>query len=160
MPFSQKVEVPDDWLVYGNPWEKARPEYTIEVSFYGNVETDSDGKKRWVNTVPVLAMPYDSPIPGYGNNVVNTMRLWSAMSPKSFDLKYCEIKNVYFRKSIASIPVLSVNEGGYINAVLSRNEAENISRVLYPNDNFFTGKELRLKQEYFLCSATLKDIIR
>jgi len=137
----EQVEVPDDWLVYGNPWEKARPEYTIEVSFYGNVETDSDGKKRWVNTVPVLAMPYDSPIPGYGNNVVNTMRLWSAMSPKSFDLKY-------------------FNEGGYINAVLSRNEAENISRVLYPNDNFFTGKELRLKQEYFLCSATLKDIIR
>ena len=90
------MEVPDDWLVYGNPWEKARPEYTIEVSFYGNVETDSDGKKRWVNTVPVLAMPYDSPIPGYGNNVVNTMRLWSAMSPKSFDLKYCEIKNIIF----------------------------------------------------------------
>lgn len=84
------MEVPDDWLVYGNPWEKARPEYTIEVNFYGNVETDPNGKKRWVNSVPVLAMPYDSPIPGYGNNVVNTMRLWSAMSPKSFDLKYCE----------------------------------------------------------------------
>ena len=105
------MEVPDDWLVYGNPWEKARPEYTIEVSFYGNVETDSDGKKRWVNTVPVLAMPYDSPIPGYGNNVVNTMRLWSAMSPKSFDLKYCEIKDIYFRKSITSIPVLFSQRG-------------------------------------------------
>ena len=86
------MEVPDDWLVYGNPWEKARPEYTLEVNFYGNVETDPNGKKRWVNTVPVLAMPYDSPIPGYGNNVVNTMRLWSAMSPKSFDLKYCEFQ--------------------------------------------------------------------
>ena len=86
----EQVEVPDDWLVYGNPWEKARPEYTIEVNFYGSVETDTDSRKRWVNSVPVLAMPYDSPIPGYGNNVVNTMRLWSAMSPKSFDLKYCE----------------------------------------------------------------------
>jgi starch phosphorylase len=94
--FTQKIvdgeqkEVPDDWLVYGNPWEKARPEYVIEVPLYGNVEEGKDGRKQWVNTNPVLAMPYDSPIPGYGNNVVNTMRLWSAMSPKSFDLKYCK----------------------------------------------------------------------
>lgn len=89
----------------------------------------------------VFAMPYDNPIPGYGNNVVNTLRLWSAKSPIDFDLKY-------------------FNDGDYIQAVLDRNLAENITRVLYPNDNFFEGKELRLKQEYFLCAATLQDIIR
>ena len=86
-------------------------------------------------------MPYDSPIPGFGNNVVNTLRLWSAMSPCSFNLGF-------------------FNDGDYIEAVLEKNLAENISRVLYPNDNNFGGKELRLKQEYFLCAATLKDIFR
>lgn len=86
-------------------------------------------------------MPYDNPVPGYGNNVVNTLRLWSAKSPVDFDLKY-------------------FNDGDYIQAVLDRNIAENITRVLYPNDNFFEGKELRLKQEYFLCAATLQDVIR
>ncbi|XP_063240944.1 glycogen phosphorylase [Bacillus rossius redtenbacheri] len=144
--FSQKIqngeqaEEPDDWLRYGNPWEKARPEYMIPVNFYGHVEDSPQGKK-WVNTQVVFAMPYDNPIPGYGNNVVNTLRLWSAKSPVQFDLKF-------------------FNDGDYIQAVLDRNLAENISRVLYPNDNFFEGKELRLKQEYFMCAATLQDIIR
>ncbi|PSN48072.1 Glycogen phosphorylase [Blattella germanica] len=124
--FAQKIkngeqtEEPDDWLRFGNPWEKARPEYMLPV---------------------VFAMPYDSPIPGYGNNVVNTLRLWSAKSPVEFNLKF-------------------FNDGDYIQAVIDRNIAENISRVLYPNDNFFEGKELRLKQEYFMCAATLQDIIR
>ena len=144
--FSQKiadgeqVEEPDDWLRFGNPWEKARPEYLLPVNFYGRVENAESGAK-WVDTQTVLAMPYDSPVPGYGNNVVNTMRLWSAKSPNNFNLKF-------------------FNNGDYIQAVCDRNVAENITRVLYPNDNFFEGRELRLKQEYFMVSATLQDIIR
>jgi len=137
----EQVEEPDDWLRYGNPWEKARPEYMIPVYFYGRVEDKPGGGRRWVDKQVVLALPYDSPIPGYGNNVVNTMRLWSAKSPTTFNLKV-------------------FNTGDYIQAVLDRNIAENISRVLYPNDNFFEGKELRLKQEYFLCAATLNDVVR
>uniref|UniRef100_A0A3Q2R2A0 Alpha-1,4 glucan phosphorylase n=1 Tax=Fundulus heteroclitus TaxID=8078 RepID=A0A3Q2R2A0_FUNHE len=94
-----------------------------------------------VLTQVVLALPYDTPVPGYRNNIVNTMRLWSAKAPCEFNLK-------------------DFNVGDYIQAVLDRNLAENISRVLYPNDNFFEGKELRLKQEYFVVAATLQDIIR
>jgi len=145
--FNQKIkdgcqaEEPDDWLRYGNPWEKARPEYTVPVHFYGKVVFTPEGGRKWVNTEVVLAMPYDNPIPGYGNNVCNTLRLWSAKSPLSFNLKV-------------------FNTGDYIQSVLDRNVAENISRVLYPNDNVFEGKELRLKQEYFLCAATLNDVVR
>uniref|UniRef100_A0A672JA15 Alpha-1,4 glucan phosphorylase n=1 Tax=Salarias fasciatus TaxID=181472 RepID=A0A672JA15_SALFA len=135
-----KVEEADDWLRHGNPWEKARPEYMLPVHFYGRVEETKDGPK-WVDTQVVLAMPYDTPIPGYMNNTVNTMRLWSARAPNDFNLR-------------------DFNVGDYIQAVLDRNLAENISRVLYPNDNFFEGKELRLKQEYFVVAATLQDIIR
>jgi len=137
----EQCEEPDDWLRYGNPWEKARPEYTVPVHFYGNVVYTAEGGRKWVNTEVVLAMPYDNPIPGYGNNVCNTLRLWSAKSPLSFNLKV-------------------FNTGDYIQSVLDRNIAENISRVLYPNDNMFEGKELRLKQEYFLCAATLNDVVR
>jgi len=136
-----QCEEPDDWLRYGNPWEKARPEYTVPVHFYGNVVYTAEGGRKWVNTEVVLAMPYDNPIPGYGNNICNTLRLWSAKSPLSFNLKV-------------------FNTGDYIQSVLDRNIAENISRVLYPNDNMFEGKELRLKQEYFLCAATLNDVVR
>uniref|UniRef100_A0A4W5MUN4 Alpha-1,4 glucan phosphorylase n=1 Tax=Hucho hucho TaxID=62062 RepID=A0A4W5MUN4_9TELE len=135
-----QVEEADDWLRYGNPWEKARPEYMRPVHFYGRVEHTPEGVK-WVDTQVVLALPYDTPVPGYRNNVVNTMRLWSAKAPCDFNLK-------------------DFNVGGYIQAVLDRNLAENISRVLYPNDNFFEGKELRLKQEYFVVAATLQDIVR
>ncbi|CAG0886559.1 unnamed protein product [Cyprideis torosa] len=135
-----KVEVPDDWLRFGNPWEKSRPEFTIPVSFYGRVIPSEKGRK-WVDTQIVFAMPYDNPIPGYKNNVVNSLRLWSAKSPVSFNLRF-------------------FNDGEYIQAVLDRTYAENISRVLYPNDNFFEGKELRLKQEYFMVAATLQDIVR
>ncbi|KAJ8418340.1 hypothetical protein AAFF_G00140490 [Aldrovandia affinis] len=135
-----QVEEADDWLRYGNPWEKARPEYMIPVHFYGHVQHSSEGAK-WVDTQVVLAMPYDTPVPGYKNNTVNTMRLWSAKAPNDFNLQ-------------------EFNVGDYIEAVLDRNLAENISRVLYPNDNFFEGKELRLKQEYFVVAATLQDIIR
>uniref|UniRef100_A0A6Q2Z8B9 Alpha-1,4 glucan phosphorylase n=2 Tax=Esox lucius TaxID=8010 RepID=A0A6Q2Z8B9_ESOLU len=135
-----QVEEADDWLRHGNPWEKARPEFMLPVHFYGRVDESKDGSK-WVDTQVVLAMPYDTPIPGYMNNTVNTMRLWSARAPNDFNLK-------------------DFNVGDYIQAVLDRNLAENISRVLYPNDNFFEGKELRLKQEYFVVAATLQDIIR
>ncbi|CAK6447359.1 unnamed protein product [Pipistrellus nathusii] len=135
-----QVEEADDWLRYGNPWEKARPEYMLPVHFYGRVEHTPEGVK-WLDTQVVLAMPYDTPVPGYKNNTVNTMRLWSAKAPNDFSLQ-------------------DFNTGGYIEAVLDRNLAENISRVLYPNDNFFEGKELRLKQEYFVVAATLQDIVR
>jgi len=137
----EQVEEPDDWLRFGNPWEKGRPEYTVPVNFYGNVIYTAEGRRKWINTQVVLAMPYDNPVPGYGNNVCNTLRLWSAKSPLHFNLKV-------------------FNTGDYIQAVLDRNIAENISRVLYPNDNMFEGKELRLKQEYFLCAATLNDVLR
>ncbi|NWS55038.1 PYGL protein, partial [Chunga burmeisteri] len=135
-----QVEEADDWLRHGNPWEKARPEYMLPVHFYGRVEHAATGAK-WVDTQVVLALPYDTPVPGYMNNTVNTMRLWSARAPNDFNLR-------------------DFNVGDYIQAVLDRNLAENISRVLYPNDNFFEGKELRLKQEYFVVAATLQDIIR
>ncbi|XP_069807197.1 glycogen phosphorylase, liver form [Dendropsophus ebraccatus] len=135
-----QVEEADDWLRHGNPWEKARPEYMLPVHFYGRVENTKTGV-RWVDTQVVLAMPYDTPVPGYMNNTVNTMRLWSARAPNDFNLR-------------------DFNVGDYIQAVLDRNLAENISRVLYPNDNFFEGKELRLKQEYFVVAASLQDIIR
>ncbi|XP_041445990.1 glycogen phosphorylase, muscle form [Xenopus laevis] len=144
--FNQKIsngwqmEEADDWLRYGNPWEKARPEYMIPVHFFGRVQHTPNGAEL-VDTQVVLALPYDTPVPGYKNNTVNTMRLWSAKAPNEFNLK-------------------DFNVGGYIQAVLDRNLAENISRVLYPNDNFFEGKELRLKQEYFVVAATLQDIIR
>lgn len=135
-----QVEEADDWLRYGNPWEKARPEYMIPIHFYGKVQHTPQGAE-WINTQIVLALPYDTPVPGFRNNTVNTMRLWSAKAPNEFNLK-------------------DFNVGGYIQAVLDRNLAENISRVLYPNDNFFEGKELRLKQEYFVVAATLQDIVR
>eukprot|EP00126_Sphaerothecum_destruens_P007208 Sdes_comp19741_c0_seq1m11732 len=137
-----QLESPDEWLRYGNPWEIARPEYVLPVHFYGNVEDNhGDMEYKWKNTQIVMAIPYDTPIPGFENRTVNTLRLWSAKSPKGFDLSY-------------------FNHGDYIRAVIDRNLAENISRVLYPNDNFFEGKELRLKQEYFMVSATLQDLIR
>lgn len=136
----EQIEEPDDWLRFGNPWEKARPEYMLPVNFYGHVQKTNRGYK-WVDTQIVFALPYDTPIPGFRNNVVNSLRLWSAKSPNSFNLRF-------------------FNDGDYIQAVLDRNLAENISRVLYPNDNFFEGKELRLKQEYFMVAATLQDIIR
>lgn len=92
----EQVEEPDDWLRYGNPWEKARPEFMLPVNFYGHVIDTPEGKK-WVNTQVVLAMPYDNPIPGYKNNVVNTLRLWSAKSPVDFNLKFCK-HNLFLNK--------------------------------------------------------------
>jgi starch phosphorylase len=141
----KQVEVPDNWLRYGNPWEIERPEYIYPVKFYGRIEhrTDSRGKHivDWVDTEEVMAMAYDTPIPGYNNNTVNNMRLWSAKSTREFNLDY-------------------FNHGDYERAVSDKAASETISKVLYPNDNVFEGKELRLKQEYFFVSATLQDIMR
>jgi len=136
-----QTELPDDWLKFGSPWEMGRPEYTIPIRFYGRVQDKGNMEFEWVDTDIVYAVAHDTPVPGYKNNVVNTLRLWSAKSPNSFELSY-------------------FNHGDYIRAVLDRNVAENISRVLYPNDNFFEGKELRLKQEYFLVASSLADILR
>uniref|UniRef100_A0A8C0F0V2 Alpha-1,4 glucan phosphorylase n=1 Tax=Bubo bubo TaxID=30461 RepID=A0A8C0F0V2_BUBBB len=119
-----QVEEADDWLRYGNPWEKARPEYMLPVHFYGRVDHTPEGVK-WVDTQVVLAMPYDTPVPGYKNNTVNTMRLWSAKAPNDFNLQ-------------ESAALMAVD----------------------PHLQFFEGKELRLKQEYFVVAATLQDIIR
>ncbi|MBJ7449173.1 MAG: glycogen/starch/alpha-glucan phosphorylase [Parachlamydiales bacterium] len=140
-----QVETPDNWLRYGNPWEINRPEMLFLVNFYGRVNQYTDGAgvlhNEWVGAEEVVAMPYDTPVPGYNNSVVNNLRLWSAKSARGFDLNY-------------------FNHGDYIRAVEDRNKTENITRVLYPNDNVFEGRELRLKQEYFLVSATLQDILR
>jgi len=141
----EQIEEPDHWLRDGNPWEMERPEFTQRVSFGGNTEVyyseDGQMRSRWVNTQHVLAVPYDVPIPGYKNETVNTLRLWSASATDEFDLG-------------------EFNAGSYTESVASKNEAENITMVLYPNDTSENGKELRLKQQYFLASATLQDVLR
>jgi starch phosphorylase len=149
--FTQKIndgyqtETPDNWLRYGNPWEIQRPEFLYPVNYFGRVESYSDEhgnmRFRWVDADEVMAMAYDTPVPGYGNNTVNTMRLWAAVSTREFNLAY-------------------FNEGDYDRAVLEKYHSEIISKVLYPNDNIFEGKELRLKQEYFFVAATLQDVLR
>ncbi len=140
-----QVETPDNWLRHGNPWEVERPEHLYPVQFYGRVEEIKDVEGRlsyaWVGTQTVMAMAYDTPVPGYRNNTVNNMRLWSAKSTREFDLGY-------------------FNHGDYEKAVAEKDKSETISKVLYPNDNIFEGRELRLKQEYFFVAATLQDIIR
>lgn len=140
-----QVERPDMWLRFGNPWDVVRPKTMYPVNFFGNSVPYTDEKGnlrfRWENTHTVMAVAYDMPVPGYKNDIVNTLRLWKAASSKSLDLS-------------------SFNQGEYINAVRDMQLHENISRVLYPNDKVFVGQELRLKQEYFLVASTLQDIIR
>ena len=140
-----QTERPDNWLQFGNPWELHRPEYTANVNFGGHTEgyTDEKGgfRVRWVPQIKVIGMPYDTPIPGYGNNTVNTLRLWSAKAGEDFDLN-------------------TFNAGDYIQAVAAKTFSENISKVLYPNDNTPQGKELRLQQQYFFVTCSLQDIIR
>lgn len=138
-------EEPDHWLAYGSVWELERPELTRRVKFNGHTEFHKgiDGRMRaaWVDTQDVLAIPYDVPIPGYKNGTVNTLRLWKAAPTDEFDLA-------------------EFNEGDYATAVAQKNFAENISLVLYPNDKSENGKELRLRQQYFLASASLQDVLR
>jgi glycogen phosphorylase len=139
-----QVEIPDNWLRYRNPWELDRQEHLHTVKFYGRVITtiNSAGQlvREWVDTEDVMAMAYDTPIPGYKTHSVNTLRLWSAKSSREFDLKF-------------------FNEGNYIRAVEKKMQSETISKVLYPADNVIEGKELRFKQEYFLASATVHDVL-
>ena len=140
-----QVEDPDQWMRDGHPWEVERPEYTQTVRFGGKTEhfVDQQGKPhtRWVDTCDVLAVPYDVPVSGYRNRTVNTLRLWSASATDEFNL-------------------LEFNAGDYADSVASKNQAENITMVLYPNDSNENGKALRLRQQYFLTSASLQDVFR
>jgi len=140
-----QVETADNWLRVGNPWEIPRPRSLFPVKFYGRVETsqNSQGEKehKWIDTQDVMAMAYDIPVPGYKNNTVNNLRLWSARSSRELDLEYFQA-------------------GDYFQAVQNKHESEIISKVLYPADHNQLGKELRFKQEYFFVSASLSDIIR
>ena len=140
-----QIEHPDTWLRYGNPWEFPRPEVLFPVKFGGHVVqfTDERGVQRfeWTGTDEVMAMAVDTPVPGFGTGTVNNMRLWSAKASHDFNLKY-------------------FNEGNYLEAVKEKNDSENLSKVLYPDDSTQSGRELRLKQQYFFVSATLQDILR
>ncbi|WNG29698.1 glycogen/starch/alpha-glucan phosphorylase [Cystobacter fuscus] len=140
-----QVERADEWLKFGNPWEIVRPEKAVPVRFYGHVEHyhGADGKPvaRWVGGKTVIGVPYDTPIAGYGNNTVNTLRLWQARASEEFDLKL-------------------FNAGDYERSVVEKNDSEVISKVLYPNDAFQAGKELRLKQQYFFVACSIADIVR
>jgi starch phosphorylase len=140
----RQVEHPDNWLRYGNPWEFPRPEVLYPVSFNGRVVeyNDDSGVTRhnWEDYDDVMAMAFDTPIPGYDTTTVNKIRLWSAKSTRDFDLGH-------------------FNAGNYVKAVEDKNETENISKVLYPNDTTSMGKELRLKQQYFFVCASLQDVL-
>ena len=140
-----QLEQPDNWLRYNNPWEFPRPELLYHIRFGGNiVEYDNDeGYKsyHWKNTDDVMAMAYDTPMQGYDTSNVNYMRLWAAKSSREFDLD-------------------CFNVGEYVKAVQDKNDSENLSKVLYPDDSTQMGRELRLRQEYFFISASIQDIIR
>ena len=136
-----QLEEPDHWLRNGHVWELERPELTTRICFGGNTKAMADGRMEWINTQDVLAVPFDVPIPGFQNGTVNTLRLWKAAATDEFSLS-------------------EFNAGDYTEAVRSKNMAENITMVLYPNDASENGKELRLRQQYFLASASLQDIIR
>ena len=140
----QQVEHPDNWLRYGNIWEFQRPEVTYNIKFYGrllHVVEKHTTTHHWVDAEQVVAMAYDVPVPGYGTETVNNLRLWSAKATKEFDLG-------------------QFNDGNYERAVEERNQTESISKVLYPNDASASGRELRLKQQYFFVSASIQDILR
>ncbi len=140
-----QVEEPDAWLLEGFPWEIERIEFAQTVKFggYSTTYTDARGNVHytWESTEDVLAIPFDIPVPGYRNEIVNTLRLWSAAATDAFDLG-------------------EFNQGSYADAVASKNEAENITMILYPNADSENGQELRLRQQYFLASASLQDAIR
>lgn len=148
--FQQRIEqgyqqeMPDHWLRDGNPWELERPEFTQRVKFGGHTEFHRNHAGNlevcWTGTNDVLAVPYDLPVPGYRNGTVNKLRLWKAAATDEFSLE-------------------DFNAGSYTEAVAAKNAAENISMVLYPNDASENGKELRLRQQYFLASASLQDIL-
>jgi len=140
-----QVEHPDTWLRFGNPWELPRPEVLYAVRFGGRTvhTTDQSGKHRaqWLDADTVFAMACDTPVPGYRNETVNNLRLWSAKATRDFNLQ-------------------QFNEGNYIKAVEQKTESENLTKVLYPDDSTRMGRELRLKQQYFFVSASLQDIVQ
>jgi starch phosphorylase len=140
-----QVEHPDSWRIFGNPWEIVRPEYTQTVHLYGHVETRHDDRGHphpaWVNTRTIIGVPSDIPIAGYGTGTVNFLRLWSSRASNEFDLT-------------------TFNRGGYVEAVREKAVGETISKVLYPNDKTESGKELRLVQQYFFVTCSLRDLIR
>jgi starch phosphorylase len=136
----RQVEAPDYWLTGGNPWEFARPDVQYRVRFGGRLETEGS-TVTWVDTRDVVAMAYDTIIPGYATSATNTLRLWSARAAEEFHLA-------------------AFNGGDYVGAVEEKNAAENVSRVLYPDDSTLAGRELRLRQEYFFCAASLQDIVQ
>ncbi|MDJ0619821.1 MAG: glycogen/starch/alpha-glucan phosphorylase [Calothrix sp. MO_192.B10] len=140
-----QVEITDKWLKFGNPWEIVRPEDTVEVKFGGHTESyvDTRGhyRVRWIPDSVVKGIPYDTPILGYGVNTANTLRLWKAEAPESFDFQ-------------------RFNVGDYYGAVDEKIVSENITKVLYPNDEPSQGKQLRLAQQYFFVSCALQDMIR
>lgn len=140
-----QIELPDDWMRFGTPWEIVRPEYTQTVELYGHVENVFDDKgnyvPRWTNTTKIVGVPYDIPIPGYGTNTVNFLRLWESRPSEKINLE-------------------AFNRGGYSEALAAKTQSETVSKVLYPNDKTEAGKELRLIQQYFFVSCSLRDIIR
>ncbi|WP_418609393.1 glycogen/starch/alpha-glucan phosphorylase [Pseudoalteromonas sp. US3C1013] len=139
-----QIEQPDNWLREGHPWELSAPEQAKRVKFSGYVQsyTDKFGRehRQWISSQDVLAVPYDVPIPGYKNNIVNTLRLWKSEATDEFNLT-------------------EFNAGSYSEAVAQKNLAEQITMVLYPNDSSENGKELRLRQQYFLSSASIQDVL-
>lgn len=139
-----QVERPDKWLRFGNPWEIRRPELMVEVYFGGHTEAGADEqghyRVRWIPERKILGTPYDTPVPGYNNNTVNTLRLWRAGASEEFDFQVFDA-------------------GNYVGSVNDKIFSENISKVLYPNDNTSQGKQLRLEQQYFFVSCALQDII-
>ncbi|KAI5120630.1 hypothetical protein M0805_009390 [Coniferiporia weirii] len=140
-PDGSQLEAPDPWLNNSNPWELPRTDVTVEVRFYGHAERVGNTKAVWSGGQEVLAVAYDVMIPGYHTKTTNNLRLWESKPKRGFDLN-------------------SFNAGDYETAVQSSNTAENITAVLYPNDNTMVGKELRLKQQYFWTAASLNDIMR
>ncbi len=140
-----QIEHPDNWMIFGTPWEICRAEYTQKVQLYGRVENVFDDRggyrPRWVDTKEILGVPYDIPIAGYGTKTVNLLRLWASRSTEEFDLS-------------------AFNSGGYVEAVREKAVGETVSKVLYPNDKTENGKELRLIQQYFFVSCSLRDLIR
>jgi starch phosphorylase len=141
----QQIEHPDNWIIFGSPWEVMRPEYIQEVRLFGRVENvfDDRGNYRpsWVDTKTILGVPHDIPIAGFGSTTVNLLRLWASKSTEDFDLE-------------------AFNRGGYVEAVREKAIGETVSKVLYPNDKTENGKELRLMQQYFFVACSLRDIIR
>ena len=140
----KQIEHPDNWLFRGNPWEIPRPEEMVPIRFHGFCEShiDSHGneRRRWRDYDVVMALPYDTPVPGYGTKTINKLRLWKAQSDDEFDLNH-------------------FNSGDYMGSVRKKTEHETISKVLYPADHSLQGQELRLKQQYFFVAASLCDIV-